>query len=95
MRDLTKQEIKAFFDGKCPQCGKSAGWYEGGAGGMSQNLECANDECQAQLNIMGTDPSVNLGGQLIQPSKLGDAFRGVIEVPPAPKRPWWKLGIFA
>lgn len=51
MRDMTENEIKDFFELKrCPACRQTdKGWYEGGSGGISQNLKCAN--CGLGLNI--------------------------------------------
>jgi hypothetical protein len=58
---------------------------------MSVNVFCANEECEAGFNIMGPDPAVNLGGQLIRVSKLGDAFRAPLKVPAfrPVKASWW------
>ena len=92
MRDLTKAELDTiFFARQCPQCGSKEGFYEGGSGGMSLNIFCANEACEAGFNLMGPDPSINLGGQLIKVSKLGDHFHSppekkLVEV----RRPWWK-----
>jgi hypothetical protein len=91
MRDLTKEEINTIFAGKCPQCGQREGFYEGGSGGMSLNIFCANKKCEAGFNLMGPDPAINLGGQLINVSKLGD-HQHVLQKPKPVEvhRPWWK-----
>lgn len=35
---------------KCPDCG-CEGFYEGPSGGLSTNIECANEECKHRFNV--------------------------------------------
>lgn len=37
---------------ECPECGATDwGFHAGPEGGMSQNIECANDKCGARFNV--------------------------------------------
>lgn len=74
MRDLDQSEIDSIFSNRCPACGSTTeGFYRGAEVGPVLNIYCANvDECGAGYNLMGAAPAVNIGGQLVKPSRLGD-----------------------
>lgn len=40
-----------FRAGKCPICKEKAGFYDGPSGGLSQNIQCANEKCGAWFNL--------------------------------------------
>lgn len=49
---------------RCPDCGSTAGFYEGPSGGISTNVFCANRECRSGFNItpwVGTADRIGKG----------------------------------
>lgn len=88
MRDLDQSEIDSIFSNRCPACGSTTeGFYRGAEGGLALNIYCANiDECGAGYNLLGASPEINIGGQLVKPSKLGDVRAPEPEVS---LPPWW------
>ena len=55
--------------GRCPDCGIAAGFYKGPRGGAAQNVQCANDGCEARFNLFLVPGSETID-QRIGASKL-------------------------
>jgi hypothetical protein len=48
---LTPAEVMHLDSGICPDCG-SPRFLEGPHGGMNVNIQCANEKCQSEFNIV-------------------------------------------
>jgi hypothetical protein len=46
-----KSSIDWFKENRCPICHEADGFYDGPSGGMSTNIQCANEKCGAWLNF--------------------------------------------
>lgn len=86
MRRLTDREKSEFCDNyRCPFCGGNE-FYDGPQGGMALNIFCANEECQAGLNIcQGAVREMPI--DLIRESKLPrEQWSSEQEPPPVERR---------
>lgn len=64
--NLNETEQAVIIERKCPDC-KCDSFYCGPEGGLSVNIQCANDECGARFNV---DIRFFSGGNMIVAERI-------------------------